>query len=111
MLILSFLLRRLLFLLLLRSHNFIQRLSRNVDILKIYICRLLKRIYFSDCSLDFIGEFMRSNTLHDSIVMVREDNVALRIELEDEMIGKCFTSEADNHYSFNTDLSDRLYSF
>jgi len=47
---------------------------------------------------------MGTNALDNTIVVIGQDDVTLRIELEDKVVGKVLASEADDNNSFDSYL-------
>ena len=54
---------------------------------------------------------MRTNALKNAIIIVCEDDVTLRIQLNYQMIDKWLWAEGEDDDSFDTDLPDGLESF
>ncbi len=97
--------------LLLGLQLFLQTLSRNINILNVNISSILEGIDLPHCSLDLIVKLMRSNTLQDTVIVVSEDNVALGVKLEDEVICKSLRSKGNDDDSLDTHLPYAVYSF
>jgi hypothetical protein len=95
----------------LRGELFLQSLRRNIDIFDIKIGGMLKGVDLSNSSLDLIAELMRPDALQDAVVVIGEYDVALRVELEDEVVGECFRTKGNYNHSLYSHLPDILHSF
>jgi hypothetical protein len=95
---------------LLGLEHFLQSLGRDIDILDINISRILEGIDLSDSSLDLLVELMRSYTLQDAVILISEDDIALGVELQDEVVGKRIRAEGYDHHPLHTHLSHAIHS-
>ena len=71
---------------------------------------MFKGIDLSDGSFNSFAILMRPDTLQNSVILVRENDIALWIEFKDEMIWEGLRTKCENHNSFNTHLLDSLNS-
>lgn len=72
---------------------------------------MLERVDFADCGFDLVIKFVGPDALQNFVVAVSQDNVALSIELQYEVVGVGFGSKCENNHSFYSDLPDAFQSF
>lgn len=72
---------------------------------------MLKGIDLADSSLHFIVKFMRTNTLQDAIIVIRQYDITLRIQLQNEMVGECLRTERNDNDTLYTHLTHTDHSF
>jgi hypothetical protein len=97
--------------LLFRLQLFLQALSGNIYIFDVNIGGILEGIDLPDCCLDLIVELMRADALQDAEVVVSEDDVALGVQLEDEVVREGLRPEGNHHYSLHTHLPHAIHAF
>ncbi len=105
------LLRLLFHWLLFRLQLFLQRLCRNIDIFQIDIGSMLKGIDLTDGSLHFIVKFVRTHTLQDAVIVISQDDITLRVQLQNEMVGEGLRTERNDNHTLHSHLTHTYHSF
>lgn len=86
-------------------------LWRYDDVFEVDIGCVLEGVEFSHRCLDVIAELVGTDALQDAIVLVSEDDVALRVQFKDEVVGKGIAAEGKHHHPFYSYLPHSFESF
>lgn len=72
---------------------------------------MLEWVYFAHRCFHLVIILVGSDALQDLVVIVSEEDVPLRVQLQDEVVGVCFSAESEDNDSLHSDLPHALQSF